>query len=153
MHRHPFVSSLELIQTNASPPDTPRWGRDDWNKATAKWYGHAFSIGASGCNCAHREHHLDLDPTCTDALGRPLIRMTYDFHENDDKRAAYLGPVLESIAEVMNPTLMSTPSVRRGNSSVVPYQSTHDTGGSISRTRGRWSTHEAFSGKVATGFP
>ena len=27
-------------------PGTPRWGRE-WKKATAKWYNHAFNIGAS----------------------------------------------------------------------------------------------------------
>ena len=28
-------------------PAHPRWGRD-WKKATAKWYNHGFTIGASG---------------------------------------------------------------------------------------------------------
>ena len=112
------------------PPGTPRWGRD-WKQATAKWYNHAFNIGASGCNYAHRENYLDLDPTYRDALGRPLIRMTYNFHENDYKLSDYIGGVLGRIAKAMNPTIMSSPAVRRGNYNVVPYQSTHNTGGTI----------------------
>jgi gluconate 2-dehydrogenase alpha chain len=112
------------------PPGTPRWGRD-WKKATAKWYNHAFNIGASGCSYAHRENFLDLDPTYKDVLGRPLIRMSYNFRENDHKLVEYIGAAMERIGRAMNPTKISPASVRRGNYSVVPYQSTHNTGGTI----------------------
>ena len=83
------------IQTRPVPPGTPRWGRE-WKKATAKWYNHAFNIGASGCNYSHRENFLDLDPTYKDALGRPLIRMSYNFRDNDYKMAQYMGQALAS---------------------------------------------------------
>jgi gluconate 2-dehydrogenase alpha chain len=112
------------------PPGTPRWGRD-WKRATAKWYNHAFGIGASGCNYAHRENFLDLDPTYKDALGRPLIRMSYNFRNNDYKMAQYLGGVLDRIATAMKPTIKGNVNVRRGNYNVVPYQSTHNTGGTM----------------------
>ena len=121
------------IATRPVPPGTPRWGRE-WKQATAKWYNHAFSIGASGCNYAHRENFLDLDPTYRDALGRPLIRMSYNFRDNDYKLADYIGGVLGRLATAMNPTVMSTPSVKKGDYSVVPYQSTHNTGGTMTGT-------------------
>jgi gluconate 2-dehydrogenase alpha chain len=124
------TSNGRPILTRPVPPGTPRWGRD-WKRATAKWYRHAFNIGASGCNYAHRENFLDLDPTYKDALGRPLIRMSYNFRENDYKMADYIGQALGKIARAMNPTLMSSPSVRRGDYNVVPYQSTHNTGGTM----------------------
>jgi gluconate 2-dehydrogenase alpha chain len=121
------------IATRPVPPGTPRWGRE-WKEATAKWYNHAFSIGASGCNYAHRENFLDLDPTYRDALGRPLIRMSYNFRDNDYKLADYIGGVLGRLATAMNPTVMSSPSVKKGDYSVVPYQSTHNTGGTMTGT-------------------
>ncbi len=124
------VTNGRPILTRPVPPGTPRWGRA-WKQATAKWYNHAFNVGGSGCNYAHRENFLDLDPTYKDVLGRPLIRMSYNFRENDKKLAAYIGPVLGKIAAAMGPTLMSSPTVRAGNYSVVPYQSTHNTGGTI----------------------
>jgi gluconate 2-dehydrogenase alpha chain len=126
------------ILTRPVPPGTPRWGHE-WKQATAKWYNHAFSIGASGCNYAHRENFLDLDPTYRDALGRPLIRMSYNFHDNDYKLAAYVGDVLGRLAKAMNPTIMSSPSVKKGDYSVVPYQSTHNTGGTMTGTDPRTS--------------
>jgi gluconate 2-dehydrogenase alpha chain len=121
------------ILTRPVPPGTPRWG-SDWKKATAKWYNHAFSIGASGANYAHRENFLDLDPTYRDALGRPLIRLSYNFHDNDYKLADYVSGVLGRLAHAMNPTTMSTPAGIKGNYNVVPYQSTHNTGGTMTGT-------------------
>jgi gluconate 2-dehydrogenase alpha chain len=141
------------IATRPVPPGTPRWGRE-WKAATAKWYNHAFSIGASGCNYAHRENFLDLDPTYRDALGRPLIRMSYNFRDNDYKLADYIGGVLGRLAKATNPTVMSTPSVKKGDYSVVPYQSTHNTGGTMTGTDPKtsvvnrylqsWNAHNLF---------
>jgi gluconate 2-dehydrogenase alpha chain len=124
------VTNGRPIATRPVPPGTPRWGRE-WKKATAKWYNHAFGVNASGCSYAHRENFLDLDPTYKDALGRPLIRMSYNFHDNDYKLAEYMAGVIGRIAQAMNPTLMSSPAARRGNYNVVPYQSTHNTGGTM----------------------
>ena len=118
------------IQYRPVPAGTPRWGKD-WKKATAKWYNHAVNIGASGCNYAHRENYLDLDPTYKDALGRPLVRMTYNFHDNDKKMALYIAGVLDKLATAMNPTIKGRASSRTGDYNVVPYQSTHNTGGTI----------------------
>jgi gluconate 2-dehydrogenase alpha chain len=115
------------------PPGTPRWGRQ-WKRATADWYNHTVSIGASGANYAHRQNYLDLDPTYRDVLGRPLIRMTYNFRENDHQLGAYCGKVAEKIGRAMNATVVTSPDTRRRNFSVVPYQSTHNTGGTIMGT-------------------
>jgi gluconate 2-dehydrogenase alpha chain len=124
------VTNGRPINTRPVPPGTPRWGRQ-WKQATAKWYNHAFGVNASGCSYAHRENFLDLDPTYKDALGRPLIRMSYNFHDNDYKLAEYMAGVIGRIARAMNPTIMSSPAARRGNYNVVPYQSTHNTGGTM----------------------
>jgi gluconate 2-dehydrogenase alpha chain len=124
------VTNGRPIGTRPVPPGTPRWGRD-WKRATAKWYNHAFGINASGCSYAHRENFLDLDPTYKDALGRPLIRLSYNFHDNDYKLAEYMAGVIGKIARAMNPTVMSQPAARRGSYNVVPYQSTHNTGGTM----------------------
>jgi gluconate 2-dehydrogenase alpha chain len=112
------------------PPGTPRWGAA-WKAATAKWYNHSFPISVSGASYAHRENYLDLDPNYRDALGRPLIRMTYDFKDNDRKLLAYTTAVAAKIAKVMNPDIMAELAPGRGSFNVGPYQSTHNTGGAI----------------------
>jgi gluconate 2-dehydrogenase alpha chain len=118
------------IMGRLTPPGTPRWGRA-WKEATAKWYNHGFTIHASGANFAHQHNYLDLDPTYRDRLGQPLVRMTYNFHDNDKKLSAFVTAKAVEIAKAMNPTILGTPLPRRGNFHVVPYQSTHNTGGAI----------------------
>jgi gluconate 2-dehydrogenase alpha chain len=118
------------ILTRPVPPGTPRWGKE-WKKATAKWYNHAVNIGASGAQYAHRENFLDLDPTYKDALGRPLIRMSFNFHDNDRKLAQYIAGVLDKLGTAMKPTIKGRASSQSGNYNVVPYQSTHNTGGTM----------------------
>jgi gluconate 2-dehydrogenase alpha chain len=135
------------------PPGTPRWG-STWKKATAKWYQHSLNISMSGSNYANRQHYLDLDPTYKDQLGRPLLRMTYNFVENDYKLSEYVMQVAVKIAQAMKPTHMGPPRLRRGDYDIVPYQSTHNTGGTIMGTDPKtsvvnrylqaWDAHNLF---------
>lgn len=141
------------IQYHPVPPGTPRWG-SAWKQAAAQWYNRSFAIGASGANYAHRENHLDLDPTYRDALGRPLLRMTFNFRENDRRLTAHAAQQLSRIAHAMDATIVSEPAVRQGDFHVVPYQSTHNTGGTIMGSDPRdsvvnrhlqsWDAHNLF---------
>ena len=63
---------------------TPRWG-SEWKQATVKWYNHFVRFNTQGSVYANRDNYLDLDPTYRDALGRPLIRLTYNATDNDHK--------------------------------------------------------------------
>ena len=66
------------------PRGTPQWGKE-WKAATAKWYQTAMNIGASGSVMANRYNYYDLDPTYRNAFGQPLMRMTFDYKENEHK--------------------------------------------------------------------
>jgi gluconate 2-dehydrogenase alpha chain len=126
------------IMTRPVPPGTPRWGAD-WKRATAKWYNHSFMFNVSGASHAHRHCYLDRDPNYRDALGRPLIRMTYDFQENDRRLVDHATGIATEIGRVMNPTMMSLVRSPSGSFHAVPYQSTHNTGGTIMGTDPRTS--------------
>jgi gluconate 2-dehydrogenase alpha chain len=135
------------------PPGTPRWG-SAWKRATAKYYRHAVNIGVSGSNYANRNNYLDLDPTYKDQLGRPLLRLTYNFVENDYRVMEYTVGVAAKIARAMNPSILGPARVRRGDYDIVPYQSTHNTGGTIMGTDPKtsvvnrylqsWDAHNLF---------
>ena len=135
------------------PPGTPRWG-STWKAATTKWYQHAMNISVTGSNYANRNNYLDLDPTYKDQLGRPLLRMTYNFVENDYKNAAHGMKKAVEIARAMKPTVMGEPRLRRGDYDITPYQSTHNAGGTImgrtpetsvvNRYLQSWDAHNLF---------
>jgi len=135
------------------PAGTPRWGKA-WKAATAKWYGRAMSIGASGSVMANRWNYYDLDPTYHNAFGQPLMRLTFDYQENEHKISRHAAQVINKIATAMHPTTLNQAAARTGPWSVVPYQSTHNTGGTIMGTNPRdsavnkycqsWDVHNLF---------
>ncbi len=117
------------IQGRPVPPGTPRWGAK-WKDATAKTYGRVMSIGGSGSSYAQRGNYLDLDPTYKDDYGRPLLRITFDFPDNDIRMQNWVGEQCVKIAKTLNPKTLTAGTARKGWNS-VPYQSTHNTGGAI----------------------
>jgi gluconate 2-dehydrogenase alpha chain len=68
-----------------------------WKKATAESYQRFAQVGASGSYFPSRTNYMDLDPTYKDRFGRPLLRLTNDFSDNDLKMSAY---VTERAAEI-----------------------------------------------------
>jgi gluconate 2-dehydrogenase alpha chain len=118
------------ILSRAVPPGTPRWGTE-WKRATAKWYGRSMAIRGTISNMPNRKNYLDLDPTYRNAFGQPLLRMTYDFVENDYKWRQFAIEKAYEIARQLKADITTAPEARRSSYSVVPYQSTHNTGGTI----------------------
>ncbi len=115
------------------PADTPQWG-SEWKAASAKWYNSAMSINASGSVMANRYNYLDLDPTYRNVFGQPLMRMTFDYKPNEHKVGQHAAQAINDLAKTMNPTLMNPATARTDPWSVVPYQSTHNTGGTVMGT-------------------
>jgi gluconate 2-dehydrogenase alpha chain len=140
------------IAGRSVPHGTPRWG-SEWKRATVKWYHRAARFNTQGSVYANRENFMDLDPTYKDAFGRPLIRMTYNGTENDHKMSRYLLGKLEGIIKAMNPTHYEM-HPRPRNFTIVPYQSTHNTGGTmmgadpkssaVNRYLQAWGAHNLF---------
>src|SRR5690606_31512313 len=83
-----------------------------------------------GESLPYEDQFLDLDPTYTDAWGQPLLRVTFDFHENDKRLYAYVAERAREIMEAMGPTSMTTTD-ELDPYNIYDYQSTHCTGGAI----------------------
>jgi gluconate 2-dehydrogenase alpha chain len=113
------------------PPGTPRWG-SGWKEAVKKHYRHSAFYAAQGSVMSYRSRYLDLDPTYKDSHGLPLLRMTFDWHDNEYKMAAYSAARLEEIVKAMKPDSFATEMFKPGNHyDTRIYQSTHTTGGAI----------------------
>jgi gluconate 2-dehydrogenase alpha chain len=120
------------IEFHPVPPGTPAWG-SEWKKAVARHYNHTSSINIHGSSVASRANYLDLDPTYKDAWGRPVLRMTFDFPENDVRMSAYCTERAVEIAKAMGGKQV-VGSPRKGPYDATAYQSTHNTGGTVMGT-------------------
>jgi gluconate 2-dehydrogenase alpha chain len=117
------------ILTNPVPPDTPSWGAD-FKKASVENYPRSLSIGGQGASMPHRDNYMSLDTAYKDIYGVPLLQITYNFTDQDRALHAYLT---EKAAGIMKE--MGAKTVVGGSPisdyDIVPYQSTHNTGGTI----------------------
>jgi gluconate 2-dehydrogenase alpha chain len=119
------------IEQMLIPPGTPRWG-SGWKEAVKKHYRHSAIFISQGSVMSYRDRYLDLDPTYKDSHGLPLLRMTFDWHDNEYKMAAYSAARLEEIVKAMKPDSLATEMFKPGNHyDTRIYQSTHTTGGAI----------------------
>jgi gluconate 2-dehydrogenase alpha chain len=120
------------IETHLTPGGTPAWGAK-WKKAVIENYLKSISLATHGAVMSHRDNHLDLDPTYRDVLGRPLMRMTFDFHANEKKMSDFLTEKTAEIAKAMKPREIAAKPYKMPYG-IVDYQTTHNTGGAIMGT-------------------
>ncbi len=128
---------ISVTQTNGRPIEnmpipakTKTWGAE-FKTAARQNYNSTLSVSLHGSSMTTRGNYLDLDPTYTDDLGRPLLRMTFDFPENDKAMSKHCTAQARRIAEAMDGDLVESAERATSHYSVVPYQTTHNTGGAI----------------------
>jgi gluconate 2-dehydrogenase alpha chain len=136
------------------PPGTPHWG-SRWKKAVIDSYTHSMSFNAHGTNMAFRDCYLDLDPTYKNAFGQPLLRMTFDWKDNDIRMNQYVIAQTEKIAKAMGAKSYSSGRREFGaHFDTRQYQTTHLGGGAIMGTDPKtsvlnrylqsWDVHNLF---------
>src|SRR5437763_396347 len=121
------TSGSRPIEVRPVPRGPPRWG-SEWRHAVAKYFNRSFAIAIQGACQSYRSNYLDLDPAYRDAYGLPLLRMTFDRHENEHKMSVWITTKAAEIGKAIGPSKM-TVSPRTERYTIVPYQSTHNTGG------------------------
>jgi gluconate 2-dehydrogenase alpha chain len=150
------------IQTTPVPPGTPTWGAK-WKQAVRDNYLSAIKpgTGVHGSMYSYRDVYLDLDPTYRDRFGRPLMRITMDFHENELKQNAFLTDKFAEIFHAMGAQQV-VKQYRTAPYDITQYQTTHLCGGAIMGTDPKtsavnrylqsWDVHNLFV-MGASGFP
>jgi gluconate 2-dehydrogenase alpha chain len=117
------------IEFHPTPPGTPAWG-SKWKRAVVAHYNHTSVLNIHGSSSAAKQNYLDLDPTYKDAWGLPLLRMTFDFPQNDLKMSAHVTAKALEIARAMGAKQVAG-GPRKGPYTVTQYQTTHNTGGTV----------------------
>ncbi len=129
-------ASLSITQTgsrpilsNTTPPGTPSWGAE-FKKASIENYTRTLSVGGQGASMPHKENFLSLDETYKDIYGVPLLQLTYNFTDQDRALHSYLTEKASGIMKEMGAkTVVASSPIT--DYDIVPYQTTHNTGGTI----------------------
>lgn len=150
------------IQQLSVPPGTPAWG-EKWKLAARDSYLHTTNVQTHGSVMSYRDRYLDLDPTYKDSFGLPLLRMTFDWHDNEYKMTRFLTDRAQEIVDQMKPR-QSAQAVRKPGDhyDTRAYQTTHTTGGviqgkdpatsALNNFQQSWDVHNVFV-TGASAFP
>jgi gluconate 2-dehydrogenase alpha chain len=117
------------IQYHPVPHGTPRWGLK-WKQAVAKYYGSAVHLIVHGSSTPHPNNYLGLDRNYSDAFGNPLGMLTFDFSYNDRLMSNFVTQKAQEIGQAMGGSHVDATWLDE-HYSIVPYQTTHNTGGAI----------------------
>ncbi|CEG06987.1 Gluconate 2-dehydrogenase flavoprotein precursor [Afipia felis] len=121
------------ITTTLVPPGTPKWGAQ-WKKAVADNYLSTLAGGSIHSSFySYRDVYLDRDPVYKDRFGRPMMRMTIDFHDNELKAANFLTDKYAEIVKAMGARQIEK-KPRKGPYDITTYQTTHLNGGAVMGT-------------------
>ncbi|MCQ6562441.1 GMC family oxidoreductase [Paenibacillus mendelii] len=142
--------SISLSQTgqrpilnNPIPGGSPTWGPEFKNNSL-KYANRALSVGGQGSSMSYRHHFLDLDPTYKDTFGDPLMRLTFDFEDQDRELAKFLAGKCGEILKEMGANHVDSLK-ELGPYDIVTYQSTHNTGGAIMGSSPETSAVNSYS--------
>jgi gluconate 2-dehydrogenase alpha chain len=124
-----YQTSGRPIYHHPLPEGTPRWGLE-WKRAVARHYNSTVSISFHGSSVPHPNNYIGLDRTYTDAFGQPLGMLTFDFPHNDRLMARHITGKVVGIAKAMGGKQISVGWLD-DHYSIVPYQTTHNSGGTI----------------------
>jgi gluconate 2-dehydrogenase alpha chain len=105
------------------------WGME-WKENLRRNWDSWVGVSIQGESLPYEDQFMDLDPNFRDAFGRPLLRITFDWHENDYNLYRYIAARCREIMEAMNPDRIAF-TAELEPFEVASYQSTHITGGAI----------------------
>lgn len=128
--------SLSITQTGSRPilsnptlPDTPSWGAE-FKKASIENFTRTLGVGGQGASMPYKENYLTLDGTYKDIYGVPLLQLTYNFTDQDRALHSYMTEKAARIMQEMGAkTVVGRSPIT--DYDIVPYQTTHNTGGTI----------------------
>lgn len=128
-----YQTSGRPIRHHPVPGGTPRWGLG-WKQALARHYISTVELTVEGSSTPHPNNYVGIDRNYSDAFGNPLGMITFDFPYNDRVMSEYVTDKAAGIARAMGGSQSEVHHPDK-HYSVVPYQTTHNTGGAIMGTR------------------
>jgi len=126
--REPVTS----VDTIADDLGVASWGQS-WKEFLHANWDSTGTINIQGESLPYHDQFLDLDPIYKDAFGQPLLRIAFDWHDNDRALYKFLAQKCDDICRAMGAAQVQvTQELEPYN--IHKYQSTHPTGGAIMGT-------------------
>ncbi len=142
-----------ITLSGAVPPGTPKWG-SKWKQAAKDSYQNYNSVYVMGNSYPHRDVFLDLDPEYKDRHGQPLLRVTFDWIENDKRSGKFMADRSVEIGHAMGAKTVVRQEPTANHFSPMDNLSSHTTGGAcmgddpktsaVNRYLQSWDVHNVF---------
>jgi gluconate 2-dehydrogenase alpha chain len=126
--RDPIGSYDDFVASDGSTYGTT------WVREFAESWDSTVPITIQGESLPYVDQFMDLDPNYRDHWGRPLLRLTFDWHDNDRRLYSFMAQKCKEILQAMGPTKIADDEPDLGPYVLYRYQSTHITGGAIMGT-------------------
>jgi gluconate 2-dehydrogenase alpha chain len=97
------IESAPIGASRRIPPSVRGWGSDYKRWLNENGNSVAFATGQLEV-LPHENNFLDLDPEATDQYGQPVIRITFDYGENERLAFAYVTEKLHELVREMGAT-------------------------------------------------
>ena len=78
------------------PPDVRPWGRE-FKEFFTRYYTRTMDLNMQPETLPHRNNRVDLDPRRCDGWGLPLPRVTFEFHQNEQRLQKFIAGVGDKI--------------------------------------------------------
>lgn len=116
------------VSSNITLPDTPQWGRE-FKKDSLFYHHRHVQMLSQKASLPYKDHYLDLDPQYKDENGDPLIRMTFDYSDNDRAIHEFIQEKHVGILKEMGATHIIEAPLADHYDGVIRAQ--HNSGGTI----------------------
>jgi gluconate 2-dehydrogenase alpha chain len=103
-----------VARIDVLPPGMRGWGKE-FKEFFARYYTRTMDLNMQPETLPHQANRVDLDPRHRDRWGLPLPRVTFEFHQNEQRLQKYLAGVGEKIMRATGASRVWTEEKARPN--------------------------------------
>ncbi|WP_067727728.1 GMC family oxidoreductase [Oceanobacillus damuensis] len=122
------IMGNEPIANNPVPAGTPAFGKE-FKEKSLHYSNRTLSVVSQRAFMPWKNHYLDLDPAYTDDNGDPLIRVTFDYTDQDCNLNEFLADKCAGVLKEMGAEIIDKHPMPEHFGGRFTFQ--HDSGGAI----------------------
>lgn len=147
------MTGRPIARADTLAPGARRWG-SQFKKDFRYAYQNAGQLFGQGTSMSHRNVFLDLDPIYKDRHGQPLLRVTFDWNENDKRMSRFISDRCVEIGKKMGAKHVVPFNATDQPNTPYDQKSSHTIGGAVmgekrttsalNRYLQSWDVHNVF---------